>query len=85
MLASWLFVCWFVHDLLHAHTPALSLLLLCVSNPGPCRNAHPPQKSARPTVRPNKDVAQSLGGGELVWNLTACEKQDTAVIASLLT
>ncbi|CAM9172725.1 unnamed protein product, partial [Ectocarpus sp. 6 AP-2014] len=40
--------------------------------------------SARPAVRPNKDVAQSLGGGELVWNLTACEKQETAVIASLL-
>ncbi|CAM9361056.1 unnamed protein product, partial [Ectocarpus sp. 12 AP-2014] len=40
--------------------------------------------SARPAVRPNKDVAQSLGGGELVWNLTACEKQETAIIASLL-
>ncbi|CAM9300357.1 unnamed protein product, partial [Scytosiphon promiscuus] len=41
--------------------------------------------SARPTVRPNKDVAQGLGAGELVWNLTLCEKQETMVIATLLT
>ncbi|CAM9336472.1 unnamed protein product, partial [Pylaiella littoralis] len=41
--------------------------------------------SARPAVRPNKDVAQGLGSGELVWNLTVCEKPETAVVASLLT
>ncbi|CAN0262486.1 unnamed protein product [Laminaria digitata] len=41
--------------------------------------------SARPAVQPSKDVAQALGAGELVWNLTVCEKEETAVIATLLT
>lgn len=36
-------------------------------------------------MRPDKDVAQGLGRGELVWNLTACEKKETMVIATLLT
>lgn len=75
-------------------------LLLCIANvtllSEPDRiksNRTPPRplcprvgyQSARPTVRPNKDVAQGLGAGELVWNLTVCEKQETMVIAALLT
>lgn len=44
-----------------------------------------PLKASRPSVRPNKEVAQALGAGELVWNLTVCEKQETSVIAALLT
>lgn len=41
-------------------------------------------QASRPSVRPSKDLAQGLGAGEIVWDLTASDKQETLVIAALL-
>ncbi|CAN0262752.1 unnamed protein product, partial [Ascophyllum nodosum] len=40
--------------------------------------------TSRPMVRPDKNVAQGLAAGELVWDLTISEKSETVIIAALL-
>lgn len=45
----------------------------------------PREQASRSPVRPNKDLALGLGAGELVWNLAACDKEDSQVVAALIT
>lgn len=42
-------------------------------------------QAARPSVKPSKSLVKGLGCGELVWDVAACEKWESAVVASLIT